>query len=156
VEEKGLLDSIVIGQRKIKVSMLQFFAGTLFFSKANLQCVLAVKATLMCFELAFGLKVNYSKSKVGGEGNSSDQFSRFASILNCDGMKAHFTYLSMKVGDNHKRLGFWEVVLKKIGELERKFFVNGTKSMLIKFVLTSIPLFYISCFYMYVSVTKEL
>jgi len=92
--------------------------------------VLAVKATLMCFELASGLKVNYSKSKVGWKGISSDKLSRFASVLNCDVMKVPFTYLGMKVGGNHKRLGFWEVVLEKIGEVERKFFVNGRENLL--------------------------
>ncbi|XP_068472008.1 uncharacterized mitochondrial protein AtMg01250-like [Phaseolus vulgaris] len=60
-KEKGMLDSIEIGERKTNVSMLQFTDDTLFFNKANLQSVLAVKATLMCFELASGLKANYSK-----------------------------------------------------------------------------------------------
>ena len=69
-EEKGLVDNIEIGERNNKVSMLQYTDETLFLNKANMQSVLAVKTTLMCFELAYGLKVNYSKSKVGGEGIS--------------------------------------------------------------------------------------
>ena len=91
-----MLDSIEIGERKTKVSMLQFADGTLFFSKANLQSLLVVKATLMCFELASRLKVNYSKSKAGGEGISFNHLLRFVSVLNCDVMKAHFTYLGIK------------------------------------------------------------
>ncbi|XP_068466539.1 uncharacterized protein [Phaseolus vulgaris] len=66
VDEKALLGSIEIGDMKIK-------------------SVMVVKAILMCFEFAYGLKVNYSKSIVGGEGG------------------------------NHKRLGFWDVVFEKIG-----------------------------------------
>jgi len=98
----------------------------------------------MCFELASGLKVNYSKSR--RKGISSFQLSRFAYVLNCVVKKAHFTYLGMKVGGNHKRLGFWEVVLEKIGEVERKILSMTGRICLIKSIFTCIPLFYISCF----------
>lgn len=57
-EEKSLLGNIEIGDRKIKVSMLQHADDTLFFSNMNMQSMLAVKATLICFRLAFVLKVN--------------------------------------------------------------------------------------------------
>jgi len=66
--------------------------NTLFFSKVNMQSVMVVKAILMCFEFAYGLKVNYSKSIVGGEGISSNDLLRFSSLLNCGIMKASFTY----------------------------------------------------------------
>jgi len=39
----------------------------------------------------------------------------------------------MKVGGNHKRLGFWEVVFKKIvkrlGRWKEIFFVDGRESL---------------------------
>jgi len=121
---------------------------------------MAVKATLMCFELAYGLKGNYFKSKVGGEVINSDKLLRYASALNCVIMKAHFTYLGMKVGGNHKRLGFSDVVLEKIEKRLRKrkgkFLSMAGRVCLIKFVLNSIPLFHISCFYMSMSILKEL
>ena len=41
-KENDLLDNIEIGERKTNVSMVQFVDDTLFFSKANLQSVLAV------------------------------------------------------------------------------------------------------------------
>jgi len=48
---------------------------------------------MKCFELASGLKVNYSKSKVGGVGVNINQTKVFASILNCDIIKTPFSYL---------------------------------------------------------------
>jgi len=75
-------------------------------------------------------------------------------------MKAPFTYLRIKIGGNHKRLCFWEGVIentrKRLGKWKGKFMLMAKRIYLIKVVLTSIPLFYISCFYMSVSVLKEL
>ncbi|XP_068472094.1 uncharacterized protein [Phaseolus vulgaris] len=64
-EEKMLVESIEVGKKRVKVSMLQYADDTLFFCKASIQGVLTLKAIPKCFELASGLKVNYSKSKVG-------------------------------------------------------------------------------------------
>jgi len=77
-EEKMLVESIEVGEGRVKVSMLQYADDTLFFCKAPIQSVLTLKTILKCFELAYGLKVNYSKSKVGGVGvfehQSDDDF----------------------------------------------------------------------------------
>ena len=67
-EEKNLVESIEVGEKQVKVSMLQYADDTLFFCKASIQSVMTLKAILKCFELVYGLKVNYSKSKVGGVG----------------------------------------------------------------------------------------
>jgi len=58
---------------------------------------LSLKAFMKCFELSFGLKVNYSKSKVGGVGVNVNQMMVYASILNCDIMKARFSYLEERI-----------------------------------------------------------
>jgi len=42
---------------------------------------MTLKIILKCFELAFGLKVNYSKSKVGGVGVRSNQTVFYAFVL---------------------------------------------------------------------------
>ena len=78
-----------------KASNLQYADDTLFFCKASIQSVLTLKAILKCFKLASGLKVNYSKSKVGGVGVTLNQTMIFAFILNCDIMKAPFSYLGV-------------------------------------------------------------
>ena len=67
-EEKKLVESIEVREKQVKVSMLQYADDTLFFCKALIQSVLTLKVILKCFELAFVLKVNYSKSKVCGMG----------------------------------------------------------------------------------------
>jgi len=67
-EEKNLIDSVEIGRAKVRVNMLQYFDDTLFYCEANNKSVFNIKAILLCFELAFGLRVNFFKSKIGGTG----------------------------------------------------------------------------------------
>jgi len=46
--------------------MLQYVYDTLFFGLATIQNVFVLKTILRCFELAFGLKMNYLKSRIEG------------------------------------------------------------------------------------------
>jgi len=139
--------------------MLQYADDTLFFYKASVQSVLTLKAILKCFELASSLKVNYSKTKVGGVGMNINQTMVFAYILNCDIMKTPFSYLGMMVGGNHKRCVFWEGMLNKVrsrlSSWKGKSLSLAGRLCLIKSVLTSLPLFYVSLFYMSATVVKE-
>jgi len=66
--EKDLFESMEIGNRFVKVNMLQYANDTLFFCKAKARSVFVIKPILNCFELASGLKVNFQKSRVGGVG----------------------------------------------------------------------------------------
>jgi len=96
-KEKKLVESIEVRERRVNVIMLQYADDTLFFYKATTQSIMTLKV-IKCFELAFGLKVNYSKKKVGGVGVSVNQTVLYAIILNCKIMKAPFTYLRVMVG----------------------------------------------------------
>ena len=71
-EENMLVESIEVEEGRVKVSMLQYADDTIFMCKASIQSVLTLKEILKCFELASGLKVNYSKS--GCEHQSDDGF----------------------------------------------------------------------------------
>jgi len=83
----------------------------------------------------------------------------YDSILNCNIMKTPFNYLGVTVGGNHKRCVFWEGVLNKLRSMliswKGKFLSLASKICLIKSVLTSLPLFYISFFCMPTIVVKE-
>jgi len=67
-EEKSLIDTLEVGRDKVKVNVLHYAGDTLFFCKANTKSVFNMKAILLCFELVFGLKVNFVKSITGGIG----------------------------------------------------------------------------------------
>jgi len=75
-----------------------------------------------------------------------------APILNYDLMKTLFKCLGMLVGGCHKRSKFWEGVVEKVrNKLSRrkgKFISMARRLCLIKSVLFSLPLFYLSLFKM--------
>jgi len=66
--EKNLVESLEVGVQKVKVNMLHYVNDTLFLCEANFKFVFNLKVILHCFKLAFGLKVNFSKSRIGGVG----------------------------------------------------------------------------------------
>lgn len=68
-ESLGMIDSLEVGGKKVRVNMLQYADDTLFFCHVNSKSVFNVKAMLNCFELASGLKVNFLKSRIGGVGS---------------------------------------------------------------------------------------
>jgi len=149
-EEKQLIDNLEVGKAKVKVNMLQFADDTLFFCEANTKNVFNIKAILLCFELASGLKVNFLKIRIGGTGLSQRLFLCFATILNCKVMGTPFIYLGLPVGGCHKRGDFWNgVVMRVQGKLSRwkgKCLSMAGRICLIKYVLSSIPLFFMSLF----------
>jgi len=158
--EKNLIDSLEIDREKVKVNMLQYADDTLFFCEANVKSVFNIKATLYCFELSFGLKVNFLKSKLGGLGVEQIMIQCFAAILNCEVMETSFVYLGMSVGGCHKRKAFWDGVVgrmkKSLSRWKGRFLSLAGRICMIKLVLSFIPLFYLSLFKMSEVVTNEL
>ncbi|XP_068466646.1 uncharacterized protein [Phaseolus vulgaris] len=157
---KDLLESVQIGGRLTKVNMLQFADDTLFLCKASAHSVFVIKAILICFELASGLKVNFQKSSVGRIGCNNLLLQRFATVLNCATMKTPFKYLGMLVGGNHRRSKFWEEVVKRVrrrlGKWKGKFISMAGRLCLIKSVLSALSLFYMSLYKMPVTVANEI
>ena len=68
----------------MKVNMLQYADDTIFFCATNVKNIFNIKVVLNCFELAYGLKVNFMKSKVGGLGVEQTMIKHFVAILNCE------------------------------------------------------------------------
>jgi len=160
VVEKHLIDSLKIGRKKVKVTMLQYADDTLFFCEANTKNAFNIKATLNCFKLCSGLKENFLKSEIGKLGIDQLMLQRYVAILNCDVMGTPFVYMGMLVGGCHKRGAFWggeiEIMKPRLCRWKGRFLSLAGKICLIKFVLTSIPLFYLSLFKMPSVVANEL
>ena len=133
---------------------------TLFFCKANTKSVFNMKAILLCFELAFGLKVNFVKSTISGLGLDQSLLQNFAAILNCKVMVTPFVYLGLSIGGCHKRGAFWSRVIERVlGKLSRwrgRCLSLAGRICLLKLFLSSIPLFFMSLFKLPSVVAKKL
>jgi len=159
-EEKNLIDSLEVGRDRVKVNMLQYADDTLFFCEANTKNIFNIKAILQCFELASGLRVNFVKSRIGATGLSHGSLWSFANILKCDVMGSPFVYLGLPIGGSHKRDDFWNGVIKKVktrlSRWKGKCLLWAGRVCLIKSVLSSIPLFFMSLFKLPSGVTDKL
>ena len=112
--------------------------------------IFTIKAILRVFELASGLKVNFHKSKLAGIKVERNSLEIYAKTLNCGVMQIPFKYLGMQVGGNPRRRQFWEPVVDKVkarlSAWKGKCLSLAGRVCLVKSVLTSIPLFYLSLF----------
>lgn len=57
-----------VGKNGVMVDLLQYSNDTLFVGEDSPRNVLDLNCMLRCYELASGLKVNFSKSSFGGGG----------------------------------------------------------------------------------------
>ncbi|KAK3222581.1 hypothetical protein Dsin_009606 [Dipteronia sinensis] len=146
----GLLRGAILGDDMVHMTHLQFTDDTMLFLNPNLDCLLATKRILRCFEVASGLKINFHKSclvKVGKKGGPED---RWAAVFHCKEAKLPITYLGLPLGANPISKTFWNPVILKIenrlAPWKRRFLSKEGRLVLIKEVLSSIPTYYMSVF----------
>ena len=117
---------------------------------------MAIKSILKCFELAYGLKVNFYKSKLGSIGVSLVMVKRFYVVLNCRTTNIPFTYLGLPA--NHKKKEFWMGTIisirKRLARWKGRYISFAMRVKLIKLVISSISLYYMSLFKMPMSVNN--
>jgi len=122
----------------------------MFFCEESYTNVVTLKAILRGFELASGLKINFHKSKLTGINFRRNALDCYAKSLNCVQMGIPFKYLGLEVGGNPRKSKFWEPVLNKLKDRlsvwKGRFLSLAGRVCLLKSVLTSIPLYYLSLY----------
>ena len=105
---KKHFSSFLVGKNKEPVSILQYAEDTIFFGEATIENVKAVKTILRCFELASGLKINFTKSRCGAIYKSEQWCKKAADFLNCRMLPMPFTYLGIPIAINPNRREIWD------------------------------------------------
>ncbi|CAJ2661804.1 unnamed protein product [Trifolium pratense] len=138
------------GQESIVVSHLQFADDTLLMGVKSWANVRALRAVLVLFETMSGLKVNFHKSMLVGVNIPDSWLDEAASVLCCKVGKIPFLYLGLQIGGDPRRLVFWEPVLSRIKNRlsgwKSRFLSFGGRLVLLKSVLTSLPVYALSFF----------
>jgi len=146
----NLFSSIKIGREEVELCILQFANDTLFLSEESHNNLVTMKAILRGFEIALGLKINFHKSRIVGVNVNRNAMVCYAKTLNCDQMGVPFKYLGLKVKGNPRKTKFWESVLSKLkarlNAWKGRFLSMAGRICLIKSVITTRPLFYLSLF----------
>ncbi|CAL5367336.1 unnamed protein product [Camellia sinensis] len=156
----GILHGVSVGVNGVLLSHLQFADDSIFFCKADLDQVVIVKRLLRCFEVLSGLRINYHKSVVCGVGLHDECLNEIASLLNCQVQRLPLKFLGLPLGANPGRKSTWKPVLdnirSRLSGWKRKMLSFAGRLTLIKSVLSSLPVYYLSLFKMPEGVAREI
>nr|GEV00450.1 reverse transcriptase domain, reverse transcriptase zinc-binding domain protein [Tanacetum cinerariifolium] len=115
---------------------------------------------LNVFFLASGLRININKSNVFRIGVSSEEIEDMARLTGCLPGSVPFTYLGLPIGSNMNRLAHWNGLIEKFKSRLSNWMANllsiGGRSTLIKAVLGSIGIYYMSIFKVPKSITSDI
>ncbi|KAK3230159.1 hypothetical protein Dsin_002040, partial [Dipteronia sinensis] len=103
-----------IGQSEILVSHLQFADDTILFIEPKLHYLDNLRRILRCFEMASGLKTNFSKSSITKVGKKERLMANWDIALRCKSVPLPINYLGLPLGGNLNSLKLWNTVIEKI------------------------------------------
>jgi hypothetical protein len=139
--------------------VIQYADDTLIILQAEAPQLICLKAILNNFGDSTGLKVNYSKSSLMPINMDGTGLSHFANTILCKTGSLPFTYLGLPLGITKPTL---EHFLPMVSRVERRlggiadFLDCGGKLLMVKSVLSSLPIFFMCCLDIPVSVKEQL
>ncbi|XP_028052103.1 uncharacterized protein LOC114256647 [Camellia sinensis] len=143
-KELGFVKGATVGPNELKVSHLQFADDTIIFCEAD----------------RIGQYKENFKSVVCGVGVNEEDINDFVSILHCYSQKLPIAYLGIPLGANPRRKSTWNPVIEKVkhklASWKRKMLSFIGRLTLVKAVLSSLPLYFLSIFKLPVGVAKQL
>ncbi|GMI95172.1 hypothetical protein HRI_003186500 [Hibiscus trionum] len=157
----GLFEGFKIGRsvERIQISHLQFADDLLIFCGASEIQIKNVKRVLQVLEISSWLKLNMSKSKLFGINVSNDCIEAWANSIGSLWGKLPTDYLGLPLGAKRNSIALWKPVIQKFHHRlegwQPHILSIGGRLMLIRSVLTSLPLCFLSIFKIPVSVTKK-
>lgn len=150
---KGIYKGVTIGDDGSNLSLLQYADDALFFGEWSVTNARNLIRILVCFHDASGLRVNLSKSCIYGIGVNHLDMETMASYITCAYWTLPFNYLGLPVRKNMGREVSWNEIVDRV--LNRLSSWKA-KTLSIKSVLGSLPLYYFSVFKVPMNVVKAL
>ena len=149
--EAGLFTSYKVGADNLaSITHLQFADDTLLVGDRSWANIRALKALLLLFEASFGLKVNFHKSMLLSVNIHDSWLAEAAFVLNCKLGHVPFLYLGLPIGGDSHKLKFWQPLIDRIKSRlsgwKSKNLSFGGRLVLLKFVLSSLPIYFLSFF----------
>jgi len=151
VVENNLYTGYAVGaSNSVVVSHLQFVDDMLLLGTKSWANVRALREVLTLFADMSGLKMNFHKSLMVGINVGNSWLTEATSILNCKVGKILFLYLGLSIGGDPRRLAFWEPMMStiktRLSKWQSRFLSFEGRLILLKSVLTSLPVYVLSFF----------
>lgn len=158
-ESLGLISGIKLGNGP-SISHLQFADDTvIFLSNPDHSCK-GVRIILIIFELLSGLRINFDKSYLFSAKKDDSKRQYWEDLIECQRGVWPFSYLGVNIGSSPKSKKFWTPIIHKVKtRLNRWKCKNLNKkgrTVMIKAVLNSLPVYWMQLFLIPSGVVKEI
>ncbi|XP_016199040.1 uncharacterized protein LOC107640007 [Arachis ipaensis] len=154
------ISPLFVGRDNIELSHLQFADDTVLFCLPEEESVKNYKRLLRCFELMSGLSINFEKSSLIPINCDQHWVQRMCSLLGCKEAALSVKYLGIPLGANLRLVKTWKPIIEKVEEKlslwKSKVLNKAGKLVLIKLVLNSLPVYYLSLYKMANAVAEKL
>ncbi|GKD03866.1 putative RNA-directed DNA polymerase, eukaryota, reverse transcriptase zinc-binding domain protein [Tanacetum coccineum] len=156
----GLINDININNSSINISHLFFADDVIITTGWNARDLENSIRVLHVFYLASGLKINIHKSNIYGIGVNEDEVYNMASNAGCIVGNIPFNYIGLTIGSNMKFIASWKILIDRfrprLSTWKASLFSIGGRLTLIKYVLGSLSIYYLSIFRSPESVLNDL
>ncbi|GKB00904.1 putative RNA-directed DNA polymerase, eukaryota, reverse transcriptase zinc-binding domain protein [Tanacetum coccineum] len=156
----NLFRGVKIGSSSLHLSHLFYADDVIILSEWNQNDMDNIIRILNVFYLASRLKININKSNLYGVGVPSDEIARMAAGTGCSSSSLPFSYLGLPIGSNMGRIENWNVLIDRfkvrLSGWKANLLSLGGRLTLIKSVLGSLGINYLSIFKAPEAVTKHL
>ncbi|GJV05733.1 RNA-directed DNA polymerase, eukaryota [Tanacetum coccineum] len=159
VVNAGLFKGVVL-DNSLQLSHLFYADDVIFIGQWCTSNITTIIRVLECFFRASGLRINLHKSKLMGVAVENSLVNSAANNIGCMTLSLPFSYLGVNVGGHMSRIASWDVVINKVlsrlSKWKMKVLSVGGRLTLLKSVLGSTPIYYMSLFKAPVQVINKL
>ncbi|XP_057720056.1 uncharacterized protein LOC130934510 [Arachis stenosperma] len=156
----GRISPLLVGRDHIELSHLQFADDTILFCPPEEETIKNYRRLLRCFELMSGLSINFDKSSLISINCEESWVQGMCGVLGCKAASLPVKYLGISLGANPRLVKTWKPIIDKVEEKlslwKAKALNKAGKLVLIKSVLNSLPVYYLSLYKMPKGVAEKL
>ncbi|XP_021980432.1 uncharacterized protein LOC110876573 [Helianthus annuus] len=146
--DSGRLKGVKLPNGGPVISHLLYADDALNIGEWEEENIISVARILGVFYACSGLNINILKSNLLGVGVEEGEISRMASVVGCKKGDFPFSYLGIPLGANMNRVNNWDPIVKifknRLASWKAHTLSIGGQVVLIKLVLESLPIYYLS------------